>query len=170
MAGAAKKPSADCATSAKSCASPRRGACRSGCTAIGTGPWGYYWINNSTVIASGTTNNTAPNTANLSVPASSLSAGTLELVLTNALGTNITSITLTAPANPNPPIVATVTNAILYLTWPAANIGYQLQAQTNTVLKGISTNWVNYNPSITTNRVVIPINLTNGTVFYRLTY
>ncbi len=138
-------------------------------SAIGTGPWGYYWINNSTIIASGSTNNTAPVIANLSVPSSSLSGGSLELVLTNALGTNITSITLTAPANPNPSIAATVTNGVLYLTWPVANLGYQLQAQTNPVSKGLSTNWANYNPSTGTNRVVIPINLTNGTVFYRLT-
>jgi hypothetical protein len=137
-------------------------------SAIGTGPWGYYWINNSTVIASGSTNNTAPNIANLSVPSTSLSAGSLELVLTNALGTNITSITLTVPANPNPHIVATETNSVLYLTWPAANIGYQLQAQTNSVSKGLGTNWVNYNPSTGTNQVAIPVNLTNGTVFYRL--
>jgi len=138
---------------------------------IGTGPWGYYWINNSTVLTSGTTNNTAPNNANLSIPSTSLSAGSLELVLTNALGTNITSITLVSPVNANPTnIVATVTNNNLYLTWPVDHTGWQLQAQTNSVGKGISTNWANYNPSTGTNQVVIPVNLTNGTVFYRLTY
>jgi len=35
---------------------------------------------------------------------------------------------------------------------------------------GISNDWVNYNPSTGTNQVAIPIVLTNGTVFYRLTY
>jgi hypothetical protein len=73
--------------------------------------------------------------------------------------------------NPNPTnIVATVTNSTLYLTWPTDHIGWQLQAQTNSVIKGISANWVNYNPSTGVNQVAIPINLTNGTVFYRLTY
>ena len=140
-------------------------------TGYGTGPWGYYWSNNSTVLASGATNNTAPNNANLSVPTSSLSAGQLELVLTNALGTNITLITLVSPVNPNPTnIVATVTNNDLYLTWPVDHAGWQLQAQTNSLGVGLSTNWANYNPSTGTNQVVVPINLTNGAVFYRLTY
>lgn len=67
-------------------------------------------------------------------------------------------------------IVSSVTNNLLYLSWPANHIGWQLQAQTNSLSTGISTNWVDYNPSTTTNQVVIPINLTNGTVFFRLIY
>jgi hypothetical protein len=140
-------------------------------TGYGTGPWGYYWINNSTTIASGTTNNTAPNSANLSIATSSLSAGNLQLVLTNALGTNITTIPLVSVFSPtHTPIVPTMTNGVLYLTWPAADTGLQLQAQTNSNSKGIGNNWVNFNPSTGVNQVAIPINLTNGTVFYRLTY
>ena len=73
--------------------------------------------------------------------------------------------------NPNPTnIVFSVTNNQLYLSWPANHTGWQLQAQTNKTSVGISTNWANYNPSTSTNRVVIPINLTNGTVFFRLLY
>ena len=140
-------------------------------TGYGTGPWGYYWSNNSTVLASGATNNTAPDSANLSLPTSSLSPGQLELVLTNALGTNITAITLVSPVNPNPTnIVATVANNNLYLTWPTDHTGWQLQAQTNGVGVGLSTNWVNDNPSTGTNQVVVPINVNNGVVFYRLIY
>ena len=140
-------------------------------TGYGTGPWGYYWINNSTVLTSGVTNNTAPNSANLSEASSSLSPGQLELVLTNALGTNITSITLVNPVNTNPTnIVVTLTNNNLYLTWPVDHTGWQLQAQTNPVGVGISTNWANLNPSTGTNQVAVPITLTNGTVFYRLVY
>ena len=141
-------------------------------TGYGTGPWGYYWINNSTVVASGTTNNTAPNIANLSIPSTSLSGGLLQLVLTNSLGTNITSITLITPVNATPTnIVFSVTNNNnLRLSWPTDHTGWQLQAQTNSVSKGIGTNWANVNPSTGTNVVVIPITLTNGTVFYRITY
>jgi hypothetical protein len=61
-----------------------------------------------------------------------------------------------------------VTNQNLYLSWPSANIGAQLQAQTNTVNIGLSTNWVDVSGSLTTNRMVIPVNPANGTVFYRL--
>jgi hypothetical protein len=140
-------------------------------TGYGTGPWGYYWINNSTPLTSGTTNNTAPDIANLSIASSSLAAGQLELVLTNALGTNITIIPLVSPINANPTnIVATMTNSTLYLTWPVDHTGWQLQAQTNSVGVGISTNWANYNPSTGTHQVAIPINPANGTVFYRLMY
>jgi hypothetical protein len=148
-------------------------------TAFGSANMGYYWVNNSMVIAAGVTNipspsvpnNAAPLPASLSIPSSSLSAGQLDLVVTNAYGTNITAITLISPVNPNPTnIMATVTNSTLYLTWPADHIGWQLQAQTNSVSKGIGANWANYNPSTGVNQVAIPINLTNGTVFYRLTY
>ncbi len=70
------------------------------------------------------------------------------------------------PAN----IVFTVANNQLVLSWPADHTGWQLQAQTNTLSVGISTNWTNVNGSPATNRVIIPINLTNGSVFYRLIY
>jgi hypothetical protein len=118
----------------------------------------------------------SPLSANLSVPSvpAAWNGGQLELTVTNAYGTNsaFVALSVVAPAvNSNPTnVVATVTNNLLYLTWPADHTGWQLQAQTNRVSVGISTNWASYNPSTTTNQVVIPLNLTNGTVFYRLTY
>ncbi|HTV40147.1 MAG TPA: immunoglobulin domain-containing protein [Candidatus Sulfotelmatobacter sp.] len=77
--------------------------------------------------------------------------------------------------NPNPTnVVFSITNGLLTLKWPADHTGWQLQAQTNSVSAGLGTNWANYNPSTgpstQTNQVAIPINLTNGTVFYRLIY
>ncbi|HEX3625647.1 MAG TPA: LamG-like jellyroll fold domain-containing protein [Verrucomicrobiae bacterium] len=58
----------------------------------------------------------------------------------------------------------------LTLTWPVNHTGWTLQAQTNRVSVGLSSNWVNVAGSAGINQVVVPINLTNGTVFYRLTY
>jgi hypothetical protein len=87
--------------------------------------------------------------------------------------TEYTNLTLIQPVtiNPNPTnIVATVANNQLTLSWPTDHTGWQLQAQTNPASVGISTDWVNYNPSTATNEVTIPVNLTNGTVFYRLIY
>ena len=79
--------------------------------------------------------------------------------------------TVPVTVNPNPTnIVFSVTNNLLYLKWPADHTGWQLQAQTNKTSVGISTNWANYSPSTGTNQVAIPINLTNGTVFFRLLY
>ncbi|HEX3628028.1 MAG TPA: LamG-like jellyroll fold domain-containing protein [Verrucomicrobiae bacterium] len=67
-------------------------------------------------------------------------------------------------------IVTSVANNQLTLSWPKDHQGWQLQAQTNDASVGLSTNWVNVAGTTGTNQVVIPINLTNGTVFYRLTY
>ena len=90
------------------------------------------------------------------------------------LSTSITSSVVVAnviPINPNPTnIVAALTNSNWTLSWPADHIGWLLQAQTNTVKVGISTNWFTVTGSGSTNKVVIPINLVNGTVFYRLMF
>ncbi|HEV2327466.1 MAG TPA: immunoglobulin domain-containing protein [Verrucomicrobiae bacterium] len=145
-------------------------------TAFGSAPMGYYWINNSTILGSGVTNtpnpgtpnNAAPIPANITIPTNTLAAGSLELVVTNAYGTNITTIPLVSPPPSIAQITWGVTNGNLYLSWPSANIGAQLQAQTNTVGTGLSTNWVDVSGSPTTNMVVFPVNPANGTVFYRL--
>ena len=63
----------------------------------------------------------------------------------------------------------------LKLAWPLDHTGYRLQAQTNSLATGLTTNWVtvsnvgSLNPS-QTNQVTIPISTTNPTVFFRLVY
>jgi hypothetical protein len=75
------------------------------------------------------------------------------------------------PVNTNPTnIVFAVANNQMTLSWPADHTGWTLQTQTNSVSVGLSTNWVNVSSSTGTNQVVIPISLTNGSVFYRLVY
>jgi len=138
--------------------------------AFGSAPLGYYWSNNSNIIASGLTNDMAPLSAGLSVPASELSAGQLTLVVTNAYGTNISLITLVSAVNPNPaPIQFSLTGNQLTLGWPT-NLGWTLQVQTNNPGAGLGTNWVNVPASAAVTNVVIPINPTNSSVFYRLRY
>jgi autotransporter-associated beta strand protein len=93
-----------------------------------------------------------------------LTAGTLQVSSSSSVNPNPTKITVQ------------ISGGQITLGWPADHIGWQLQALTNTLRVGIVTNvpignnWANYNPSIGTNKVVIPVNLTNGTVFYRLVY
>jgi hypothetical protein len=58
----------------------------------------------------------------------------------------------------------------LEISWPADKTGMTLQAQTNTINIGYSSNWFAVPGSTTTNRVFLPINPANGTVFYRLVY
>jgi hypothetical protein len=43
-----------------------------------------------------------------------------------------------------------------------------LQAQTNTLASGIGTNWSTVSNAAQTNQVTVPINVTNGAVFFRL--
>ncbi len=140
-------------------------------TVFGSAPLGYYWINNSTVLTSGTTNNMAPLPADLSISSASLSAGQLNLVLTNAYGTNITSIALVSPINPNPTnIVFAVNGSQVALSWPLDHTGWTLQSQTNPLTIGITTNWYNVSGSTLTNQMTLPIDSGNASVFYRLFY
>ena len=145
-------------------------------TEFGSAPFGYYWsnTNSATVLGSGASGDMTPLSVNLNVadvPAS-WNGNTLELVLTNAFGTNISFVSLTVgnPVNANPTnIVVMRTNNNLYLTWPVDHEGWTLQAQTNPPSGGLSvSNWFDVAGSASTNEIVMPINQTNGSVFYRM--
>jgi hypothetical protein len=72
--------------------------------------------------------------------------------------------------NPNSTnIIASVSGGKLTLSWPQDHTGWTLQTQTNAVGKGLGTNWVDVPASSGTNVVIVPINTTDGSVFYRLT-
>jgi autotransporter-associated beta strand protein len=77
----------------------------------------------------------------------------------------------TLVVNPNPTnILFSVSGNQLTLSWPADHTGWELEIQTNSLSVGLSTNWVTYPASTTADSISIPINLANGTVFYRLVY
>jgi fibronectin-binding autotransporter adhesin len=59
-------------------------------------------------------------------------------------------------------------SGVLSLSWPA-NKGWRLQMQTNSLAKGLGTNWV-YVTDGTVSSTNISINAANSSVFYRLTY
>jgi hypothetical protein len=59
---------------------------------------------------------------------------------------------------------------LLTLAWPADHIGWRLQAQTNSISVGLSTNWFDLPSAITTNQMALPIDPAVGSVFYRLVY
>jgi autotransporter-associated beta strand protein len=85
--------------------------------------------------------------------------GSITVLSTTILvNTNSTSITFSAGGGN------------LTLSWPSDHTGWTLQAQTNSLAKGLGTNWVAVSGSNTTNSITVPINGTNGAVFYRLTY
>jgi hypothetical protein len=149
----------------------------------GTAPLVYQWYFNNTssnyVGATQLTDNgthiIGSSTAQLTITnVAATDAGWYYAVVTNNYGSvtsRIAILNVVSPVNANPTnLVVTITNSVLYLTWPTDHTGWQLQAQTNKVSVGLGANWANYNPSTATNQVAIPINLTNGTVFYRLIY
>jgi autotransporter-associated beta strand protein len=75
----------------------------------------------------------------------------------------------TGPATTPPSITfAMEGDGIMKLEWPETHKGWLLQAQTNSVAVGLSDNWVPVNASLTTNRLFIPVDQTQGAVFHRM--
>ena len=58
----------------------------------------------------------------------------------------------------------------LQLNWPADHTGWRLQAQTNSSGTGLGTNWATVANSTNVNQLTLPVNVTNGSVFFRLAY
>lgn len=75
----------------------------------------------------------------------------------------------TPPLNPTN-ITCTVLGGTLTLSWPTDHIGWRLQAQTNSLNTGLGNNWFDVPDSSSTNRVALPVDINNGSVFYRLIF
>ena len=69
---------------------------------------------------------------------------------------------------PLPQLMATTVGSQLKLTWPATELGWHLEAQTNSTGLGISPNWFTVPGSTATNQMFFPISAVNGSVFVRL--
>ncbi len=69
---------------------------------------------------------------------------------------------------PAPTITPAISGNIVQLSWPAAYIGWTLQAQTNVPDSGIGVNWDIVSGSTATNQFFIPVDNTIGSSFYRL--
>jgi autotransporter-associated beta strand protein len=83
------------------------------------------------------------------------SSGTITVVVSSTIPTNIT---------------AQLTNNELTLSWPADHTGWTLQMDTNRLTSGSGTNWINVPNSTNVNQVTVSINPTGGSVFFRLAY
>ena len=79
------------------------------------------------------------------------------------------AVTVTANTNPTN-IGFSIMNNQMTLSWPADHTGWELQAQTNSLSVGIGTNWVDVIGSTTNDQIVIPVDVNNGNVYYRLVY
>jgi len=86
------------------------------------------------------------------------------------LATNGNSIDLVVIPTYGTNLTATASNGLLTVSWPASHLGWSLQVQTNTLAVGLSTNWITVPGSQTNTSVVVPISLTEPSVFYQLRY
>ena len=80
------------------------------------------------------------------------------LLVTPAVNTTPTNVTMT------------VTGTNIVLSWPTDHAGWQLQVQTNTLAKGLSTNWSIVPNSANVTAVTNAIIPANGAVYYRMYY
>ena len=68
-----------------------------------------------------------------------------------------------------PPSVTLVFDGtVLWLSWPARCLGWELQSQTNSLDAGVSTAWFPVPDSTADTRVSIPFDPAAGCVFYQL--
>ena len=77
------------------------------------------------------------------------------------------SVSNSVPLSPTN-LAWSVSAAALNLSWPASYIGWVLQSQTNTLMRGLGTNWVDIFGSASTNQWSASFPSSNPAVFFRL--
>ena len=87
----------------------------------------------------------------------------------NSAVATATYTTITVPTTPTN-ITVSASSGVLTLAWPSNYLGWYLQAQTNALNTGLSTNWVTIPGSQFVTSTNLPISLGNGSVFYRMVY
>lgn len=99
-----------------------------------------------------------------------LNGGVLTIVppagvtFTNKLAVDGSIAVLSAGSGQPPALLYTNTGSALQFSWTGT---YRLQAQTNSLATGISTNWGDY-PGGGASPVTVPLNTSAGSVFFRL--
>jgi len=90
----------------------------------------------------------------------------------NANGESADSASVSArPVSHVPPQLAlSAAGAQLQFTWPSDHLGWRVEARTNPPFAGLGTNWLAIPGSTGVTQVLMPIGLTNGSVFFRLVY
>ena len=76
--------------------------------------------------------------------------------------------TFSVIVRPLPQIASLITGNQLQLSWPATEMGWRLEAQTNSLNVGLNATWFPVSNSTSTNQLYIPISATNSSVFFRL--
>ncbi len=74
------------------------------------------------------------------------------------------------PSNQPTNIVMQVSDGQMQLAWPQDHLGWRLQIQTNDVNGGLGANWTTVPGSSNDTSALVPVSVTNGSVFLRLVY
>jgi alpha-L-rhamnosidase len=75
-----------------------------------------------------------------------------------------------APSLTSPQLGWQIANGQLQLQWPPDHLGWRLEMQTNSLAVGLGTNWIAIPSSQGTNVFSLPVNVGNGSAFFRLVY
>jgi hypothetical protein len=115
----------------------------------------------------------AANLAGLSYADTGVTAGATYYYVvsgTNFLGEsgNSSEASARTVSTTSPQMNFAASNGQMQLSWPMDHLGWRLEMQTNSLATG--TGWVTVPNSAATNQVFVPINPTNGSVFFRLVY
>jgi hypothetical protein len=107
----------------------------------------------------------------MTLPTNACGSATVFVAVTDPLGKSSTNqflLTVNRSVSHPPRLEATIDGTNLILNWPSDHIGWLLQAQTNSLAVGLTTNWFTLVPSASTNMWTTPIARGNSTAFYRL--
>jgi hypothetical protein len=88
---------------------------------------------------------------------------------TSQLAVDGTVSVATAVASPVT-LTSMVSGNSLNLSWPASQVGYRLEVQTNPITVGLSNNWTTVAGSTEVTSVSVPVSTTTPTAFYRLVF
>jgi len=108
-----------------------------------------------------------------------LTTNTITTVVTNSdpydlvnphLSATNSFLAIVLPATIRTNLSVFATNGTFHLNWPADHTGWRIESQTNSLAKGLGTNWVAVAGSAGTNQLVIPVVKTNGLVMFRMVY
>jgi aryl-phospho-beta-D-glucosidase BglC (GH1 family) len=130
-----------------------------------------YYVKRSTMSGSGYA--AIATNSNLTFTNTDLANGTLYYYVVSALNgagesTNSTQVSARPTSSTSVAMNAANAGGQLQISWPTDHTGWQLQSQTNNLTSGLGTNWVNLPASMQTNQMTVPLNSTNGAVFFRL--
>jgi hypothetical protein len=130
-----------------------------------------YKVKNSTVSGGGYT--VVASNSGLAFTNIGLANGTMYYFVvsaTNAVGEGANSVQVSArPVSGAATSLAFALNGSqLQLSWPADHTGWLLQMQTSSVGAGLGLNWITVTDTDTTNQLNVPLDASNGSVFFRL--